>query len=107
MDPHATVVATPPDPELAASRLQRLRAALATLEPIALTLEDHSHEHAGHASAGGLGHYRVSITAAVFAGKSQVERYRLVYRAVGPMLRTDVHALIIEANAPGETGACG
>lgn len=105
MDPHSNLVAPPPDPELAASRLQRLRAALATLEPIALTLEDHSHEHAGHASAGGLGHYRVRIVAAAFAGKSQVERHRLIYRAVGPLLQTDVHALIIDACAPEETRA--
>jgi BolA protein len=105
MDPHLTVVTAPLDPELAAARRQRLHAALMTLDPIALELEDHSQEHAGHASAGGLGHYRVRIVAAVFSGKSQVERHRMVFRAVGPLLQTDVHALIIEAVAPEEPGA--
>lgn len=95
---------SPVPPELAASRLARLRAALETLAPERIELEDEDHQHIGHVSAGGLGHYRVRIVASVFAGKSQIERHRLVYRTVGSLLRTDIHALAIEALAPGEPG---
>jgi BolA protein len=37
-----------------------------------------------------------------FAGQDTLRRHRLVYEAVGDMMITDIHALSIEALAPGE-----
>jgi BolA protein len=39
---------------------------------------------------------------AAFRGRPQIERHRLVYAAVAPLLHGDVHALNIRALAPEE-----
>lgn len=80
-----------------------LRERLAALAPVALDIIDDSALHAGHAGAGGGGHFRVMIVAPVFSGKSTVIRHRLVYDAVGDLMRGPVHALAIKATAPDET----
>jgi BolA protein len=75
----------------------------AGFSPSLLEIEDESHHHAGHAgAAGGLGHFRVRIVSDAFAGLSRVARHRRVYAALGSLLTTDVHALAIDARAPGE-----
>jgi len=83
---------------------QRLRAAL---DPLDLEVIDDSHRHAGHAGAAdGRGHFTVLVVSERFRGMPVVRRHRLVYEAVGDMMNTDVHALSIQAFAPGEsTGA--
>jgi BolA protein len=84
--------------------MARMRALLeAALVPTSLTIHDDSHRHAGHAgSRGGMGHFRVEIVSPVFAGQSRLARHRMVYAALGAMMQTDIHALAIEARAPGE-----
>ncbi len=78
----------------------RLRAALA---PQRLVIEDESAKHAGHAGArDGGGHFDVTIVAAQFAGKSLLQRHRLVYDALGEAMRKDIHALSIHALTPDE-----
>jgi BolA family transcriptional regulator, general stress-responsive regulator len=80
-----------------------MRQRLAALMPIELEIIDKSHLHAGHAGArSGRGHYALRIRAAAFAGKTPIQRHRLVYEALGDMLQTDIHALSIKALAPGE-----
>jgi len=88
------------------SRVARIRAALqAALQPEALEVVDDSHRHAGHEGArDGRGHFTVRITSPAFAGKPPLARHRAVYAALGDMMQTDIHALAIEARAPGETG---
>jgi BolA protein len=83
-------------------REERLRAKLvARFAPVQLVIEDESHHHAGHAgAAGGQGHYRVRIVSEAFRGLSPVARHRLVYETLDDMLRTDIHALAIEALVP-------
>lgn len=85
-------------------RMERMRRALeAGLSPRQLELEDQSHLHAGHAGArDGRGHYRVVVVSEVFAGKAPLARHRAVYAALGEMMQTDIHALSIDARAPGE-----
>jgi|SRR5687768_12726105 BolA protein len=80
---------------------QRLTTALS---PSHLDLVDESARHAGHAGARpqGESHFRVSIVSAEFAGKSRVERQRLVFAALGDLMQTEIHALAITAVAPGE-----
>jgi BolA family transcriptional regulator, general stress-responsive regulator len=80
-----------------------LRAALETaLAPTALEIIDDSARHAGHAGARGGGHFRVTLVAEAFRGRSALERHRLVYAAVAPLLQGAVHALNISAHAPDE-----
>lgn len=79
---------------------QRLRAAL---QPLRLEIEDESAKHAGHAGArDGGGHFDVTIVSSQFAGKSLLQRHRLVYDALGEAMRKDIHALSIHALTPEE-----
>ena len=69
-----------------------------------VAVTDESHLHAGHAGSreGGETHFRVDIVSAAFAGKSRVERHRLVNAALAPAFAKGLHALAIKARAPGE-----
>ncbi len=80
---------------------QRLRAALA---PERLEVIDDSEKHRGHAGHDGSGesHFTVRITAASFAGRSRLQRQRAVNAALADLLKERIHALAIEARAPGE-----
>lgn len=74
------------------------------LVPESLKVEDESHRHEGHAGArpGGETHFRVYIVSQAFAGKSRVERHRLINDILADELKGSVHALAIHAQAPGE-----
>ncbi|MBK7356177.1 BolA family protein [Propionivibrio sp.] len=81
-----------------------LRDRLAVLSPRRLELIDDSAKHAGHAGArSGGGHYRLLIVADAFTGKSTLSRHRLVYDALGELMRSRIHALSIQSLAPDET----
>ncbi len=83
-----------------------LRERLSVLAPTRLELTDDSARHAGHpGAAGGGGHFRIAITSMSFSGRNRLERHRLVYAAVGDLVPGRVHALAIDARAPGEPGA--
>jgi BolA protein len=83
----------------------RMRTALeAALAPMALEIIDDSARHAGHPGAREGGHYRVTLVAEAFRGRSPLERHRLVYAALAPLLQGSVHALNITARAPDEGG---
>lgn len=84
------------------STLELLRQRLAVLQAESIAIEDESHRHAGHAGARDGGHFVLDIVAPVFAGKTTVARHRLVYDAVGNLMRGKIHALAINARAPGE-----
>jgi BolA family transcriptional regulator, general stress-responsive regulator len=73
------------------------------LKPQLLELLDNSAAHAGHAGArSGGGHYHVTIVADAFEGKSLVERHQLVYKALGDLMKQEIHALGINAISPSE-----
>jgi BolA protein len=88
------------------SRLERLTERLrSALEPEQLDVIDDSHRHAGHAGAAdGRGHFTVLVVSKRFAGLDTLRRHRLVYESVGDLMTTDIHALSIQALAPGEAG---
>jgi BolA family transcriptional regulator, general stress-responsive regulator len=66
-------------------------------------LIDDSHLHAGHAGArDGRGHFRVRVVSADFAGLRTLQRHQLVYRSLGELMQTDIHALSITALTPDE-----
>lgn len=80
-----------------------LRARLEFLHPIEFRLIDDSALHAGHAGArGGGGHFRLRIVSTAFAGQSTVSRHRLIYGALGELMRSKIHALSIESLTPEE-----
>lgn len=84
--------------------VQAMREKLAVLEPQQLEIIDDSALHAGHAGARqGGGHYRLGIVSAHFAGRGTAERHRLIYSALGAMMRGPIHALSIQALTPDET----
>jgi len=82
----------------------RLTAALA---PTRLDLVDESARHAGHAGARpeGESHFRVTIVAEAFRDRSRLDRQRMVFAALGDLMRRDIHALAITALTPAEAAA--
>jgi BolA protein len=79
-----------------------IRERLSALQPVALELEDESAQHAGHAGSrpSGGSHWRLAIVSEAFRGKTPVARHRMVYEALGDLMKRDIHALRIEASAP-------
>ena len=86
---------------VAAEMIRRLEA---ELKPTRLSLVDDSEQHRGHGgyNPAGESHFSLSIESEAFAGKSRVDRQRMVYAALGELMRERVHALSIKATAPGE-----
>jgi BolA protein len=81
----------------------QIRAALEReLTPITLEIFDDSARHAGHAGAREGGHFKVSLVSRAFLGRAQLERHRLVYAAVAPLMGRGIHALNIVARTPEE-----
>jgi BolA protein len=88
---------------MTAERVSRIRAAIEKeLAPSQLEIVDDSARHAGHAGAREGGHFRVSLVADAFRGKSMIQRHRLVFAAVAGLMKTDIHALNIDARTPEE-----
>jgi BolA family transcriptional regulator, general stress-responsive regulator len=85
-------------------RAERIAARLqATLAPQRISVEDDSARHAGHAGArGGAGHFIVRIESQAFAGRSRIERHRLIYQALADMMPGEIHALNIDARSPDD-----
>lgn len=82
---------------------ERIEAALReALQPTEFMLQDDSHLHAGHAGAREGSHYTVRLVSECFAGLNRVARHRLVYDALKVQMQTGIHALVIDARAPGE-----
>ena len=86
---------------VATEMLRRLNLALS---PTHVDLTDDSEEHRGHGgyNRSGESHFTLEIESQAFAGKSRVERQRMVYHALGDLMKERVHALQIRARAPGE-----
>jgi BolA protein len=80
--------------------LERLDA----LKPTKVELVDDSEKHRGHGgyNPAGESHFTLLIESPLFAGKSRVERQRMVHSALGELVGDRVHALSIRARAPGE-----
>jgi BolA protein len=78
------------------------------LKPASLDVIDESAQHAGHmhhpggVEPRGETHFRIKVVSSAFAGKSRLERHRMINALVEAELKDGVHALAIEARAPGE-----
>ena len=89
-----------------ARRIDMLRERIsAALQPTALVIEDESDQHVGHAEArSGRGHFHVKIISNIFTDLRPLQRHRLVYDAIGELMKTEVHAVSIDARTPEESG---
>lgn len=86
---------------IATEMVARLNSALS---PTRIDLTDDSEQHRGHGgyNPAGESHFSLRIESVAFAGKTRVQRQRLVYAALGDLTDERVHALSIRAIAPGE-----
>ena len=77
---------------------------IVALRPTRLDVINESDMHAGHRSSPGTGesHFRVLIVSDAFAGKSRVERHRLVNEVLKGDVGGAIHALALATYAPGE-----
>jgi BolA protein len=74
--------------------------------PERLEVIDESHHHAGHQpdiTGTGETHMRVRIVSMHFHGIGRLQRHRMINDLLKPELDAGLHALAIEAAAPGET----
>jgi len=87
---------------VATEMLQRLNSSLC---PTSIELTDDSEQHRGHGgyNPAGESHFTLRIESAAFTSKSRVERQRMIYAALGDLMKERVHALSIRATAPGES----
>lgn len=86
----------------------------AALKPERLEVINESHLHAGHhhTSDGhqsefdgkGESHFRIKIVCGAFKGKSRLERHRIINQLLAEELKAAIHAMAVEAHAPGEIG---
>jgi stress-induced morphogen len=72
--------------------------------PETLEVVNESHRHAGHASSPETGesHFSIKVVSRSFAGKTRLERHRMVNEVLAEELAGKVHALAITALAPEE-----
>ena len=82
---------------------EKLRTAFS---PEALDVSDESHLHEGHMGhrPGGETHFRVNIVSEAFAGKSRIERHRMINTLLAAELAGPVHALALKAMTKSEAG---
>lgn len=75
-----------------------------TFAPDLLEVIDESDRHRGHAGwrEGGETHFRVRLVSAGFSGLGRVARHRAVNACLAEAFARGLHALAIEARAPGE-----
>lgn len=74
------------------------------LQPMSMQIIDDSHLHAGHVghSSAGASHLTLHVVSNRFTGLSRVQRHRLVYDILSSWMKTDIHALVINAKTPSE-----
>ncbi|MCF6203683.1 MAG: BolA family transcriptional regulator [Methylococcaceae bacterium] len=73
------------------------------INPESIEIIDDSAAHAGHTGARkGGGYFNVTIVAEAFNDKTLVQRHQLIYQALGDMMKSEIHALGINALTPSE-----
>ena len=90
---------------MAVSHLDIEAALRDALAPQTLEVRDDSHLHAGHAGAREGRHFHVLVVSDHFYQMSRLKRHRLVYDALHLLIPRGIHALAIDARAPGDPPA--
>ena len=83
-------------------RMKLIRESLEKLSPSSIEIEDEGHLHIGHAGAKSGGHFKLSIVSESFRYKTTIERHRIIYKCLGDLMNTEVHAISIKAKYKGE-----
>lgn len=91
---------------------EQIELRLQTLKPDVLEVVDDSAAHAGHAGASAHAarhgsavpsvegtHFEITVVSAAFAGKPLVARHRMIYALLDDLMKTQIHALKIDAQA--------
>jgi stress-induced morphogen len=87
---------------------QRMKKKLeAAFAPEHLLIENDSHKHRHHAPMQGSAytgetHFTVTIISNAFAGRSRIDRHRMVHEILADELAGPVHALAVKAATPAE-----
>ena len=84
----------------------RIRTKLDSLGLDHLELENESHRHGGR-TAESESHFRLVLVGETFAGKSRLDRHRVINDLLADELRDHVHALSLQALTPAEWRAKG
>ena len=74
-----------------------MRERLAVLTPSRLEIIDESEDHRGHSGyrEGGQSHFRIRMVSSAFAGRSRLQRHRLIHETLGDIVPR-IHALALE-----------
>ena len=83
-------------------RMKLIRESLEKLSPSCVELEEEGHLHVGHAGAKSGGHFKLSIVSESFRYKTTIERHRIIYKCLGDLMNTEVHAISIKAKYKDE-----
>tara|TARA_Y100000389_G_scaffold205061_1_gene262599 strand:+ start:12505 stop:12771 length:267 start_codon:yes stop_codon:yes gene_type:complete len=84
------------------ARIKMIQNGLSVLKPIEIKLEDEGHLHVGHAGAKSGGHFKLYIVSECFDNLSQINRHKLIYKTLSALMKSDIHALSINAKSPSE-----
>ena len=66
-----------------------------------LEIIDESHKHANHTQSNG-GHFKVSIESNDFKDINLIGRHKMIYSALGNLIKTKIHAISISAKTSDE-----
>jgi len=66
-----------------------------------LDIIDESHKHVNHSQSNG-GHFKVLIISDDFKGINLIGRHKMIYSALGDLIKTKIHAISINAKTPDE-----
>ena len=83
-------------------RMKLIRESLVKLSPSYIDIEDEGHLHIGHAGAKSGGHFKLNIVSESFKDKTTIERHRIIYKCLGGLMNTEVHAISIKAKYKDE-----
>ena len=53
-------------------------------------------------TTGGGDHWAATVVTPAFKGKMLIERHRMIYAALGELMRVEIHALALTTNTPEE-----
>tara|TARA_Y100000768_G_scaffold23604_1_gene15968 strand:- start:2471 stop:2731 length:261 start_codon:yes stop_codon:yes gene_type:complete len=82
-------------------RIKKMEEKLESLSPNYIRIEDEGHLHVGHAGAKKGGHFKLIISGECFDGLSTIECHKLIYKTLGDLMVTEIHALSISIKKEG------
>jgi BolA protein len=77
---------------------------LAVLEPSFIEVKDDTDKHNGHVNyvAGKASHFELKIISNAFNGMSRIKMHQEIYKILKEEMKSDIHALQIDARAENE-----